>query len=137
MKQGCLFCNIANGMMESATVFENSEFKVILDKFPGARGHALIMPKEHYDDIYDLDAETAGKLFALVTVVAKALRKVFQCDGMNILQNNGKIAGQTVFHFHMHLIPRYENDGLKFAWETKTFSDVELEAFANEIKKEL
>lgn len=137
MKQGCLFCSIAHGAMESATVFENSEFKVILDKFPGAKGHTLIMPKEHIDDIYDLDVETAGKLFALTTVVAKALKSVLNCDGMNILQNNGKIAGQTVMHFHMHLIPRFDNDGLDFAWETKQFTDTELEAIAGEIKIQL
>lgn len=137
MKQGCLFCNIANGMMESATIFENSEFRVILDKFPGAKGHALIMPKEHIEDIYDLDAETAGKLFALATIVAKSLKKILKCDGMNLLQNNGTVAGQSVFHFHLHLIPRYENDGLNFAWETKKFSDEELGAIAAEIKNEL
>lgn len=137
MKQGCLFCNIANGMMESATIFENSEFRVILDKFPGAKGHTLIIPKEHIEDIYDLDAETAGKLFALATIVAKSLKKILNCDGMNLLQNNGIIAGQTVFHFHLHLIPRYNNDGLKFAWETMKFSDDELGAIAAEIKKEL
>lgn len=137
MKQGCLFCNIANGMMESATIFENSEFRVILDKFPGAKGHALIMTKEHIDDIYDLDAETAGKIFALTTIVAKSLKNILKCDGMNILQNNGTVAGQSVFHFHIHLIPRFVNDGLKFAWETKKFSDDELKSIADEIKKEL
>lgn len=137
MKQGCLFCSIASGAMESATIFENSEFKVILDKFPGARGHTLIMPKEHYDDIYDLDAETAGKMFALATIVAKALKNVFKCDGMNLLQNNGAVAGQTVMHFHMHLIPRFEDDGLKFAWETKKFTDDELDDIAASIKTHL
>jgi histidine triad (HIT) family protein len=137
MKQGCLFCNIANGMMESATIFENSEFRVILDKFPGAKGHTLIIPKEHIDDIYDLDTETAGSIFELAAIVAKSLKNVLQCDGMNILQNNGLIAGQTVFHFHLHLIPRFNEDGLKFAWPTKKFSDDELEAIALEIQKDL
>ncbi len=137
MKQGCLFCSIASGTLESATIFENSEFKVILDKFPGARGHTLILPKEHYDDIYDLDVETAGKMFGLATIVAKALRTVFNCDGLNLLQNNGSIAGQTIMHFHIHLIPRFEDDGLNFAWETKKFTDDELEAIADSIKSHL
>lgn len=137
MKQGCLFCSIANGVIASSTIFENSEFRVILDKFPGAKGHVLIMTKKHTEDIYDIDAETAGKLFALATSVAKSLKKILDCDGMNILQNNGAIAGQTVFHFHLHLIPRYKNDGLKFAWETKKFSDEELNIIAADIKREL
>lgn len=132
---GCLFCSIASGKLASATIFENSEFRVILDKFPGAKGHTLIIPKEHHNDIYDLDVETASKIFALTTIVARALKTVTQCDGMNILQNNGKVAGQSVFHFHIHLIPRFENDGLKFAWETKTFSDEELDSIATEISR--
>ncbi len=137
MKQGCLFCSITNGSMASTTIFENSKFKVILDKFPGAKGHTLIIPKEHYDDIYELDAETAGNLFALTSIVAKALKKILKCEGMNILQNNGKIAGQTVMHFHIHLIPRFEDDGLKFEWETKQFDDEELEEIAEQVKKEI
>ncbi len=124
-------------LMDSATIFENSEFRVILDKFPGAKGHTLIMPKEHYDDIYDIDGEMAGKMFALASIVAKAMKNVFDCDGMNILQNNGLVAGQTVFHIHLHLIPRFENDGLRFAWATKKFTDEELEVVATEIKKEI
>lgn len=137
MKQGCLFCNIANGVMESSTVFENSEFRVILDKFPGAKGHTLIMPKEHIENIYELDAEKAGKMFALATVVAKAIKKVTKCEGLNILQNNGACSGQTVLHIHLHLIPRFENDGIRFGWETQKFSEDELDQIAMEIKKEI
>lgn len=138
MSQGCLFCSIANGAMESATIFENSEFRVILDKFPGAKGHTLIMPKEHYEDIYDIDVETAGKLFGLATIVAKALKGVLKCDGLNVLQNNGSIAGQTVMHFHIHLIPRFNGDDLdaRFKWKTMEFSDEELDSIASEIKKQ-
>lgn len=132
---GCLFCSIASGKLASATIFENSEFRVILDRFPGAKGHTLILPKEHHNDIFDLDVEKAGKIFALTTIVARALKTVVQCDGMNILQNNGKVAGQSVFHFHIHLIPRFENDGLHFAWETQKFSEDELATIASEISR--
>lgn len=131
----CLFCKIANGDFDSATIFETNEFRVILDKFPSGQGHALVMPKEHYTDIYEMDAETGGKLFALTTVVAKAIKKVLKCDGMNILQNNGVAAGQTVMHFHIHLIPRFEGDGLRFAWPTKSFTDEEMQVLAAEISK--
>ena len=137
MKQGCLFCNIAHGVMESATLFENSDFRVILDRFPGAKGHTLILTKEHYENIYELDAETASKMFALATIVAKALKKILHCDGMNILQNNGKIAGQTVNHFHLHLIPRFENDEINISWKTIDFSESELVDIAKQISKEI
>lgn len=133
----CIFCSIASGEIPSATIYENSEFKVILDVYPSGKGHALIFPKEHIENIYELDGETAGKLFAFVTVVARALKKVLNCDGMNIIQNNGSIAGQTVFHFHMHLIPRFEGDGLKFSWPTKQFTTEELEHLAQEIGKSI
>lgn len=133
----CLFCKIANGEFDSATVFENHEFRVIMDKFPSMKGHALIMPKEHYENIYDLDVDTAGKIFALATEVARAVKMVTGCTGLNVLQNNGAVAGQTVMHFHLHVIPRFEDDGLdsKFKWPTKSFSDEELGEIADQIGK--
>ena len=115
-KEDCVFCKILNGDIPSNTIYENSEFKVIMDISPATKGHVLVLPKEHFKDIYDIDAETAGKLFQLAAVVARALKEVLHCDGLNIIQNNGEIAGQTVFHFHMHLIPRYENDGAGITW---------------------
>lgn len=115
-KEDCVFCKIVNGDIPSNTIYENSEFKVIMDISPATKGHVLVLPKEHFKDIYDIDAETAGKLFQLAAVVARALKEVLHCDGLNIIQNNGEIAGQTVFHFHMHLIPRYENDGAGITW---------------------
>lgn len=129
----CLFCKIASGEFDSATIFENNTFRVILDKFPSGKGHALILPKEHYENIYDLDGDTAGKLFALATEVTRAIKKVTGCGGMNILQNNGSLAGQTVMHFHLHLIPRYEGDGLSFQWTTQSFEDDVLQNLAKEI----
>ena len=136
-KQDCIFCKIAKGTMEAAVVFENSEFKVILDAFPSGKGHTLIIPKEHITNIYEIDGDTAGKLFGLATHVAKALKKVLNCDGINIIQNNEEAAGQTVFHLHMHIIPRFKNDGLKFAWETKQYSKEEMEEIAKLIGNEI
>jgi histidine triad (HIT) family protein len=136
-KADCLFCKIGSGAILSATIFENNEFRVILDKFPAGTGHTLIMPKEHIEDIYDLDAETAGKLFALTTIVAKALKSVLKCEGMNIVQNNGLIAGQTIFHFHLHLIPRFSDDGIDFHWKTREFSDEQLLELVAKVKKEI
>lgn len=129
----CIFCSIASGESPSATIYENSEFKVMLDLYPSGKGHTLILPKEHIENIYEMDGETAGKLFAFATVVARALKKVLNCDGMNIIQNNGSVAGQTVYHFHMHLIPRFEGDGLKFNWPTQQFTMEEMTELAQEI----
>ena len=94
MKDDCLFCNIAKGKIPSATIYEDSHFRVILDVNPATKGHCLIIPKEHFDNIYDLDAETAGKLFSLATCIARAVRDALGCDGLNIVQNNGEIAGR-------------------------------------------
>ena len=87
-KEDCIFCKIANGEIPSATIFEDRDFRVMLDIGPATRGHVLILTKEHYDNIYEIDAETAGKLFSLASVIARAMKKVLNCDGMNILQNN-------------------------------------------------
>ena len=133
----CIFCKIANGIIPSATIYENSDFKVILDVSPASKGHTLILPKEHFDNIFDMDADTAGKLFSLAAAVARALKQATGCDGMNIVQNNGEIAGQTVFHFHMHLIPRYEGDSVQVSWEPGTATKEELNEFAAAVKKAL
>ncbi|WP_443770713.1 HIT family protein [Anaerostipes sp.] len=132
-KEDCIFCKIISGDIPSNTIYENSEFKVIMDIAPASKGHVLIIPKEHYANIYDIDVETAGRLFQLATVVARALKKALNCDGMNILQNNGLIAGQTVFHFHMHLIPRYEGDTVTVKWEEHPMEAADMEQLRKEI----
>lgn len=136
-KDTCIFCKIGKGDLEASVIFESNDFMVILDKFPSGKGHTLILPKDHYEDIYELDGEVAGKLFALTTVIAKALKQVLKCDGLNILQNNGVVAGQTVMHLHLHLIPRFEDDNLNFHWETKEFSGLEINELVREIAKEI
>ncbi len=136
-KEDCIFCKIINGDIPSNTIYENSEFKVIMDASPATKGHVLILPKEHFDDIYDIDAETAGRLFQLANVVARALKEALHCDGLNILQNNGTIAGQTVFHFHMHLIPRYKGDTVTLKWEEHSSDDLDMEKIRQDIRKAL
>ena len=137
MKEDCIFCKIAKGEIYSATVYEDSHFTVILDVNPATKGHCLIIPKEHFDNIYDLDGETAGKLFALATCIARAMRDALKCDGLNLVQNNGEIAGQTVNHFHLHLIPRYEGDGLNLNWPQQEISAEQLEEIRQSIKKSI
>ena len=123
MKDDCIFCKLANGVFETNKIYEDDEFTVILDAAPATRGHALILPKEHYDNIYELPEETAGKAFKLARKLAAHMTDKLKCDGFNIVQNNNEAAGQTVFHFHMHLIPRYKGDGAMIQWKPGQPSD--------------
>lgn len=106
----CIFCKLASGEIPSNTIYEDDMFRVILDLGPAAKGHSLIIPKEHYANLFELDEEVAGKAMKLAKKMATHMKEVLKCDGFNLLQNNGETAGQTVFHFHMHLIPRYKED---------------------------
>ena len=124
----CIFSKIIAGDIPSATIYENDEFKVILDRFPSGEGHALILPKNHVANIFEIDPEQAGRLFALATKLAKAMKEVLGFEHMNILQNNGTVAGQTVFHFHLHLIPRWEGDGINIGWTPTEPTDEEIAA---------
>ncbi len=119
MKDDCIFCKLANGVFSTNSIYEDEDFNVILDLAPASKGHALILPKQHADSLYELPDATAGKAFVLAKKMAKIMKDKLNCDGLNVVQNNGTVAGQTVFHFHMHLIPRYENDGQKIAWNPK------------------
>ena len=114
--ENCIFCKIANGEIPAATLYEDENFRVILDLGPASKGHALILPKSHAANIYELSDEMAAKAMILAKKMATAMTAALKCDGFNIVQNNGECAGQTVFHFHMHLIPRYVNDGQKILW---------------------
>ena len=119
----CIFCKIANGEIPSATLFEDEDFRVILDLGPATKGHALILPKNHFANLFEIPEEGEAKAFVLAKKIATKMKKVFACDGVNIVQNNGIAAGQTVFHFHIHLIPRYEQDGAGVSWKPGTLTD--------------
>lgn len=115
MKDDCIFCKLANGVFPTNSIYEDEDFNVILDLAPATKGHALILPKKHADNLYELPDETASKVLVLAKKLAKSMTAKLGCDGFNVVQNNGTVAGQTVFHFHMHLIPRYEGDGQHIA----------------------
>lgn len=119
----CIFCKIAAGEIPSATLYEDDDFRVILDLGPASKGHALILPKEHYRNLYDIDEETLGKAALLAKKMVTKLTDVLGCDGYNVVQNNESCAGQTVFHFHMHLIPRYEGDNVGLGWPVGELTD--------------
>lgn len=126
-KDDCIFCKIANGDIPSATLYEDEEFRVILDIEPAAKGHALILPKDHYANLYEIDEEVAARAFKLAKKMVMKMTEILGCDGYNIVQNNGEAAGQTVFHFHMHLIPRYKDDNAGFEWNTGTLTEEDKE----------
>ena len=113
----CIFCKLANGDIPTMSLYEDEDFNVIFDAGPATFGHALIMPKEHYANIYEIDEEILGKAYKLAKKLATVMTDVFQADGFNLLQNNGEAAGQSVFHFHIHLIPRYKGDGAIAPWK--------------------
>ena len=129
----CIFCKIANGEMPSKTLYEDDKFRVILDLGPASKGHALILPKEHYADLYELPEETAGEVMKLAKKMAAQMTQRLGCEGFNLVQNNGELAGQTVFHFHMHLIPRYRDDGQKIGWKPQEATQEELETIRAQI----
>ncbi len=127
--ENCIFCKIAAGEIPSTTLYEDDDFRVIMDIEPASKGHALILPKEHYANLYELDDALAAKVLVLAKKMIAKLTPILGCEGYNVLQNNGAVAGQTVFHYHMHLIPRYAKDDVRVGWKHGTLTE--------EIKQEI
>lgn len=132
----CIFCKLANGEIPTNAIYEDEDFKVILDASPATKGHALILPKEHYANIYEIDDEILAKASKLAKKIITHEKDVLKCDGYNVVQNNGETAGQTVFHYHMHLIPRYakEDNAGVLEWSHKEFSDEEMAQICRDMK---
>lgn len=137
MKDDCIFCKLANGIFPTNTVYEDEDFRAILDISPAAEGHTLIIPKEHFDDALSADPEVYGNAMKIAAKVANGVKKAFGCDGVNILQNNGEAAGQTVFHLHIHVIPRWNDDQVNFSYEHLEPSSEALSETAELIKKNI
>lgn len=119
----CIFCKLANGVFETNTIYEDELVRVILDANPATKGHALVIPKEHFRNLYDLEDKYASHVLIVAKKVANAMKKELGCTGLNIMQNNEEIAGQTIFHFHLHIIPRYDDDN-----QNLTFKSTPLDA---------
>ena len=133
--ENCIFCKLANGEIPTSTLYEDEDFRVILDASPAAKGHALILPKEHYANLYELDDELAGKALVLAKKMITKLTGILGCDGYNIVQNNGEAAGQTVFHFNIHLIPRQKDDGVVLGWKMGELTEEDKEDILSKIKQ--
>lgn len=133
MDSNCVFCKVINKEISSNILYEDEDFQVILDSGPATKGHAILLTKKHFVNLFEMDSETAGKLFPVVLKVATVLKETLNCSGFNLVQNNGEDAGQTVFHFHLHLIPRYSDDGVGFTWDSKELDKQEAAKLADNI----
>src|SRR3954462_15156277 len=140
MMSDCIFCKIANGEIPSAKVYENEHVFAFLDLSQVTKGHTLIIPKTHKENLFELTPEIAKNIFEVAPTIANALKTAYNPIGLNLVNNNGEKAGQSVFHFHMHLIPRYgEGDGFGAVWKTNTsdYSQQLLKEMAENINKQL
>ena len=132
--ENCIFCKIASGEIPAATLYEDEDFRIILDLGPANKGHSLILPKAHAANLYEMPDELAGKAMILAKKAACALQKGLHADGLNVVQNNGEAAGQTVHHFHIHLIPRYAGDNAGISWKPGTLTDADKEEILSNVK---
>lgn len=133
----CIFCKIARGEIPSATIYEDGDFRVILDLGPASRGHALILPKEHFKDLCEADSAVTAKILPLAGRIGQAMKTGLGASGFNVVQNNGESAGQTVFHLHVHVIPRYEGGPAMVGWIPGTADAEELDRTGEIIRKGL
>ena len=129
----CIFCKIANGEIPSRTLYEDEKFRVIMDLGPATRGHSLILPKEHYANLYEIPEDLAADAAKLAKKLAIRMTEKLGADGFNIIQNNNEAAGQTVPHYHVHLIPRYQNDGQHILWNPGEMPAEEMDEILNKI----
>lgn len=125
-KDDCIFCKLANGDIPTNSIYEDERFNVILDNGPATKGHALILPKDHADNLFELPDDTAAEAMKLAKKLGCMLVEKLEAQGLNLVQNNGAVAGQTVNHFHLHLIPRYDGDGQSILWKPTSPSSEEL-----------
>ncbi len=131
--ENCIFCKIAAGEIPSNTIYEDDSFRVILDLGPATKGHALVLPKNHYADLYEIPEDVLAGATKVAKKVAGTMKEKLSCDGLNLVQNNGEAAGQTVMHFHLHIIPRYKDDGQHILWKPTSPSPEELTAIKDTI----
>lgn len=135
--EDCIFCKIAAGQIPSTTVYETEALRVIADISPANLGHLLILPKTHAADFTELAEETALQVMSAARLVVRAMKKGPAPDGINVVQNNGEAAGQTVRHYHMHIIPRYTGDTVQVTWKQQELPMEEIQKAAQAVQKAL
>ncbi len=138
--ENCIFCKIIQGDIPCAKVYEDDNVLAFLDLGQVTKGHTLVIPKVHQENVFELTPEVASSLFQVVPKIARAIKNTYHPLGLNTLNNNGEIAGQSVFHFHMHLIPRYgKDDSVNVVWHTheNDYTPTDLQTIATQISKNI
>jgi histidine triad (HIT) family protein len=136
----CIFCKIVNGEIPSAKVFENEHVLAFLDISQVTKGHTLVIPKIHKENLFELTPDIARNIFEVVPTIANALKHEYEPIGLNTINNNGEHAGQSVFHFHVHLIPRYgKGDGFGAVWKNNQsdYTTIQLKEMASNINRRI
>ena len=133
----CIFCKIISGEIPAEILYESDHAIAILDINPINFGHALILPRQHCNDFLDLPDEIYRPILEAAKIVTQALVKSLKLEGYNIFSNNGTIAGQSVFHFHLHITPRYRNDNIRFILNLKKYSDGDLKRYGAMIRNSI
>lgn len=132
-EENCIFCKIINGDIPSTKIYEDEQFMIMLDIGPASFGHALLLPKDHYANVFEMPEELLSKAMVLAKTFGKKLKEALHADGLNLVQNNGLAAGQTVFHYHMHLIPRYEKDQVGELWKPGSLTEEQRQEILNQL----
>ncbi len=134
-QQGCIFCKIAQGGIESKKVYEDNNFMATLDINPANKGHVIIFPKEHYEFLSDLPNNL--NLFDTIKKLSSIIVKTVKAEGINVIIANGAAAGQKIPHFIIHLIPRFNGDDINFSWNPKKIEDKEMDGIETSLKEEI
>jgi histidine triad (HIT) family protein len=135
-EQDCPFCRIAKGELPAVKLFEDQDVLAIMDRYPATPAHVLVLPKRHIGDIYDMPGDLGCRVIEVATVVCRAIKSELNPQGLNLVQANGAAAGQTISHFHLHIVPRYENDAviLNFGHGKIPASQTDLETIARKLR---
>ena len=133
----CIFCEIVAGNIPAAKVYEDEDVLAFMDIAPANPGHTLVIPKQHYRNIYDMPAEIGSKIMQVSIPIANAIKTALNPDGLNLFQANEAAGFQTVFHFHLHLIPRWENDSIRSPWRPREADVAEIGDIAAKIQNAL
>jgi histidine triad (HIT) family protein len=134
--QNCVFCKIVHGDIPAFKLYEDENVLAFLDISQVTKGHTLVIPKNHHTDLFDLPEETAKQIYSVVPKLAKAIKQTYEAEGLNLVNNNGEAAGQTVYHYHVHLIPRYgQGDGFGAVWKDHSaeYKPEDLKQIAREV----
>lgn len=134
VKKDCIFCKIVNGESPSYKIYEDRDIIAFFDLSLGNDFHTLVVPKDHYQNIFDIDSEVLAKLIKVVKKISKAYEVNLNIKNMNIVQSNGIYAGQEVFHYHVHILPRDRNDGVEFKFDVDFNNEERLSTNFSKVK---